>query len=195
MKLKTGDLVNSRLLVLVSFIVFAGLMIPKINAQTRQTFTVWTDKSQYVPGETGTLHFVLFNSGKIDMSVQRITIVFQLWQAYIDGQWEGSQIIEVNKVVEPNTVYENSVEFTVPSDGRAKTTSVGITAETAVLSLYPKYTYDSVVVADAPRYMDQIVTLFTIQQILIIVATVVIAATLFLSSRRPSVVWKSEDSQ
>jgi hypothetical protein len=44
-----------------------------------------------------------------------------------------------------------------------------------------------------PRHIEQIVTLFTIQEVLIIVCTIIIAATVFLSSRRPKPVWKAEE--
>jgi len=37
------------------------------------------------------------------------------------------------------------------------------------------------------------VTLFTIQAVLLIVCTVIIAATIFLSARRPQVTWKAEE--
>jgi hypothetical protein len=43
--------------------------------------------------------------------------------------------------------------------------------------------------------MDQIITLFTIQVVLLIVCTIIIAATIFLSTRRPQIMWKTEEKQ
>jgi len=41
--------------------------------------------------------------------------------------------------------------------------------------------------------MEQIITLFTIQVVLLIVCTIIIAATIFLSARRPRITWKAEE--
>jgi hypothetical protein len=41
--------------------------------------------------------------------------------------------------------------------------------------------------------MDKLVTLFTVQVVLLIVCTIIIAATIFLSARKPQVTWKAEE--
>jgi hypothetical protein len=43
--------------------------------------------------------------------------------------------------------------------------------------------------------MDKIITLFTIQAVLLIICTIIIAATIFLSVRRPRVTWKKEAAE
>jgi len=41
--------------------------------------------------------------------------------------------------------------------------------------------------------MDKLVTLFTVLVVLVIVCTIIIAATIFLSARKPQVTWKPEE--
>ena len=48
-------------------------------------------------------------------------------------------------------------------------------------------------VVKTPVYMDQIVTIFTIQVVLLIICTIIIAATIFLSARRPQITWRREE--
>lgn len=151
-----------------------------------------TDKWEYAPGETGTLHIVFFNDRSYAVTIKEIFVVFYDWWIYKDGEWEGNQTLTINEAVAVNETHETSVTFTVPTDGRAGYTNVYITIRTTEAGdIGPLY--GSVAVTITPRYMDQIVTLFTVQVVLIIVCTVIIAATIFLSARRPQVTWKAEE--
>jgi len=181
---------------LVIVAVSALLLIPLINAAEPhpQEMMAWTDKWEYAPGEAGTLNIVFYNDGASAVTVQKVFVVFTEWWVYKDGNWEGNQTLTLTPAVAVagKGVYATSVDFTVPTDGRATSTSVAITIRTAeVGDVGPLY--GSVVVATTPRYMDQIVTLLTVQVVLIIVCTVIIAATIFLSARRPQVTWKAEE--
>jgi methionine aminopeptidase len=83
------------------------------------------------------------------------------------------------------------ITFTVPTDGRAVDTSVKVEIGT---DKGFEYGYASINLQEpTPKYMEQIATLFTIQVVLLIVCTIIIAATIFLSARRPSLVWKAEE--
>jgi hypothetical protein len=62
-------------------------------------------------------------------------------------------------------------------------------------SLGTIYGDNLIYITQTPRYMDQIITLFTIQVVLLIVCTIIVAATIFLSARRPQIMWKSEEKQ
>lgn len=185
---------NRKLFALILVTVAVFIAAPLASAQEPPTLTAWTDKAEYAPGETGTLSFALYNNGGSALNIKKVTIVFDEWRAYRNGQWEGNQTIDVTPplVVESKAApYENSTKFTVPNDGRAQTTSVHITFYTVDTGIAASGIY-SITVVRTPRYMDQIVTLFTVQIVLIIVCTVILAATIFLSARRPQVTWSKE---
>ena len=165
------------------------LLVPLANAQP--PVTVWTDKSEYAPGEKGTLHVVFYNNGASAVTIEEIEIVFEGWRAYINDEWQGNQTIEIDQAVVSKGVYEKEITFTVPTDGRAESTTVHITIRTTELGDIDRY--PDVSVAYTPKYMEQVVTLFTVQVVLLIVCTIIIAATIFLSARRPQVTWKQAE--
>ncbi len=181
-------------LVIVALSLF--LVIPLTSAAvTIQPVTVWTDKQKYAPGEKGTLYVAFYNTRDEPVDIKNITIVYQSWAAYIEGTgWVGN---ETKKLTEPlsskTTRVFKDITFTVPTDGRGTPTYVYVEIGTN-----KGYVSESgyINVPDTPRYMDQIVSLFTIQIVLIIVATIIVAATIFLSARRPpQMIWKSEEKE
>ena len=186
---------NKKIFALVIVAISMLLLVPLTNAADPEPpeMTTRTDKWDYAPGESGTLHIVFYNGRSYALTIKEIFVVFNDWWAYKDDAWEGNQTLTVNKAVAVNETYETSVAFTVPTDGRAESTSVSITIRTTEVGDINFPYYGSVVVTTTPRYMDQIVTLFTVQVVLIIVCTVIIAATIFLSARRPQVTWKAEE--
>ena len=156
--------------------------------------TVRTDKAEYAAGESGTMHFSFYNNLGSAITLKKIIIVYREWQAYRNGQWEGNLTINVNTAIISKGIFENETKFTVPTDGRSKDNcSVSLKFETDTLGTL--YGYDVIYVAQTPRYMDQVITLFTIQVVLLIVCTIIIAATIFLSARRPQIMWKTEEKQ
>jgi len=163
------------------------LLAPLVNAQPK-TVTVWTDQSEYSPGETGTLYIVFYNDEDSAVTIEKITIVFDEWRAYRNENWEGNQTLEINQAIISKGAYEKETTFTVPTNGRAKSTEVDITIKTTELGNIYEDLW--VTVTETPKYMEQVVTLFTIQVVLLIVCTIIIAATIFLSARRPQVTWK-----
>ncbi|MGC9345771.1 MAG: hypothetical protein ACP5ER_03145 [Candidatus Bathyarchaeales archaeon] len=181
---------NKKVIALIMIAASMLLLAPIANAQP-PTLTVWTDKSEYATGETGTLHIVFYNDENYAVTVEKIIVIFDEWRAYLNGQWEGNQTIEVNQAVVSKGVYEKETKFTVPTDGRAKSTCVHITIQTTELGNIHDYPFITLV--ETSKYMEQIVTLFTIQVVLIIVCTIIIAATIFLSARRPRVMWRREE--
>lgn len=186
-----------KLYAMIIVAVSALLVTSLAGAQEPAPLTAWTDKPEYSPGESGTLSFAFLNLMGRTLTIRKITIIFTDWFVYKNGQWEGNQTIEVNKALVEDELYQNSTKFTVPSDGRAGITSLHITIETDELGdlIYPRIDnpLPTIPVILTPRYLEQLVTLFTIQEVLIIVCTIIIAATVFLSSRRPKPVWKAEE--
>ena len=186
---------NKQTFIFLLLISFMFLAAPLINAEEPERFTVWTDKPEYAPGESGKLYIVFYNNYGFSIEIEQVTVIFDEWRAYLDGKWEGNWTKIEKSAVAPEDVFKLSVEFTVPEDGRAKTTNVQILIETTEVGNiswpeYPEGFYISVV--QAPKYLEQIITLFTIQVVLIIVCTIIIAATIFLSSRKPQVIKEIE---
>jgi hypothetical protein len=88
------------------------------------------------------------------------------------------------------------MDFTVPTDGRAVDTPVQIevhTEEAGVISLPGDKLL--IRVSETPLYMVQILNLLTVHVVLMIVCTIIIAAIIFLSTRRPKAVWVEEEKE
>lgn len=185
---------NKKILALVIVVTSLLLMASLANAQVPETITVWTDKPEYAPGETGTLYVVFYNDWTYAVTIEKMTVIFNEWRAYRNGQWEGNQTIVVNQAVASKQTYSTTVTFTVPTDGRAvSTTHVSVsfkTTEVGTQTLDPPY---DLAVLQSSKYMEQIITIFTIQVVLVIVCTFILAATIFLSARKPQVTWKAEE--
>jgi len=164
------------------------LLGPLVKAQQPQTVTVWTDRSVYAPGQTGTLHVVFYNNKGQTVTIDEITITFESWKAYISDQWEGNQTIEVKKAFVADEVLQNDITFTVPTDGRAVPTTVTVSISCHPVSIPDKEL--DIYVSQTPLYWEQTITLLTILIVLLIVCTIIVAATIFLSARRPQVTWK-----
>lgn len=177
-------------LIYTSFVLFA----PLAQAQwTSSRIIAWTDKSEYSAGQTGKLYITYNNDRDDPVTIRNITITFNEWQAYINKEWVGTLTYtpsENEKTITEHTARTFEVSFTVPSDGRAKTTNVNITVSTNEPISDSKSIHDGVYVVETPVYMDQIVTIFTIQVVLIIICTIIIAATIFLSARKPQITWR-----
>jgi len=184
---------NKKVFALILVTVSMLLVTPLTHAYDPPTMSIWTDKAEYSPGETGTLYIRFYNSGGSAITIANITIVYDDWTAYRNGQWEGNQTIIVNQAVISKGVFSNETKFTVPTDGRAEHTDVYLT-----FNMDPSgtmYAEGDIYVAGTSKYMDQIVMILTVQAVLLIVCTAIIAAALFLSGRRSQITWKSEEKQ
>ncbi|MDI6690570.1 MAG: hypothetical protein QME50_01715 [Candidatus Bathyarchaeota archaeon] len=155
----------------------------------------YTDKTYYTPGETVTSKFWIYNRGDATAILKNVTIEYP-WYNVI---WGGNKTIIIDANLSPNGNYSGTDTFEIPKDDRASGGDVkfrvyyefggSTTYQTGSVSVdvVTGETYASL------KAMDSIITLFTIQVVLIIVCTVIIAATVFLSARRPQVMWKAEE--
>lgn len=183
---------NKKAFVILTLVAMMCAATPLANSQPAPpTLSVTTSKLDYAPGETGILYLDFHNDAGSAVTVKKVYIVFTSWRAYIKNKWEGNLTIVVNQAVASRGVFENETRFTVPSDGRARDTQVIVTVETEERGDFSYY--GSVSVPPTPRYMDQIVTLLTVLLALVIVCTVILAAAIFLSARRPQVTWSKEE--
>lgn len=185
---------NRKTLILTIIFLSVLLYISLASAQEPEAITAWTNKPNYNPGESGTLYIVFYNNRDRALTLEKIIVTFESWRAYKDGLWEGNQTIAVNKAIASGETHLIEATFTVPTDGRAVSTAIDIrvyTTEAGVISS-PSAKQFYVYVSETPNYMEQIVTLFTIQTVLTIVCTIIIAAAIFLSVRGPQIIWRKE---
>jgi len=194
---KLGDRMNKRILALTLMCVSVILFVPLTQAGgPSDVVTVWTDKPMYSAGQAGKLYITYNNVRDAPVEIRRITVVFDEWWAFINNAWVGNLTYEPTEViaVTAHTTRVFEISFTVPSDGRATSTSVDIKVYTNLpLPDTPDPPKPTISVAEPIFYMEQIVTLFTVQVVLIIVCTIIMAATIFLSARRPQVMWRKEE--
>ena len=158
--------------------------------------TAWTDKHEYSPGQTGKLYVAYNNIREDPVTMRNITVVFSEWWAYINNAWVGNLTYkpsENEKTIAEHTTRVFEISFTVPSDGRARLTNAKIKVYTNLPGSDEPSSDPAISVFETPVYEEQIITLFTIQVVLLIVCTIIIAATIFLSARRPQVTWKPEE--
>jgi len=180
---------NKKLLILSLIVLSMLLCIPLASAL--EPVTAFPDKSKYAPGEKGTMYVDFYNDRDVAVELKNITLTYTSWNAYIGGNWVGNETRTVSIPISSRGIYVFSdLTFTVPTDGRAVSTSVSIRIGT---DHGYEYGYGYINVPETPRYMDQVITLFTTQVVLLIVCTIIIAATIFLSTRRPQITWRKEE--
>ena len=180
--------------ILVSVAIVALALSPFVNAAASLSIYGYTDKAQYKPGDTVTLTFWLYNDGTEDLILKNVTIRYP-WYSPI---WGGNETINgQDAVINPAGNWTTSVTFTVPNDGRAQGGGIRVdaltdkTEEIAFLSLSVASTAGIV----AFENMDTLIMLFTFLIIITLICTIIIAAAIFLSARRPQVTWKAEQGQ
>jgi len=181
------------LLSVMAITLFAVSFITPVKAVASISIYGYLDKTQYMPGEKGTLKIWVYNDGTEDIILKTITIKYPWHFLYI---WEGNETIrDINVAVSKGGNWSTSRTFTVPTDGRAVDGNIIINAvattteDTATININVANGQDYSTLKD----MEQLVTLFTVLVVLMIVCTAIIAATIFLSARRPQVTWKTEE--
>jgi hypothetical protein len=155
----------------------------------------YTDKLQYSPGETVTLKIWVYNEGPDEIVLKNITI-YVPWYSPI---WGGNFTISAgNAVLGKGQNWTTIKTFTIPEDGRAYGGAIrveGVYTIGPVAYSFTRYPC-SLNVPTAFKYslvdMDKLLTLVTILAVLVIVCTIILAATIFLSMRRPKVVLEEE---
>lgn len=187
---------NKKTFLLMIIAVSALFLVPLASAQAVSVPRIhaWTDKQKYSPGDKGTLFIVFYNDMGEAVEVKNITLVYYNWNAYINGAWVGNETRTYSGVTlaDKETHVFSDITFNVPTDGRAVYTSVSI--EIGTDHGY-QYTTAGINLEETSKYLEQIVFWFTLLVVLVIVCTIILAATIFLSARRPQVTWKTEEKQ
>ncbi len=174
--------------------VVALLLAPYFaNASAISIITAWTDQPFYSPGQKGTLNIDYYNARTEAIEIKNITVVYTAWNAYIGGSWVGNQTYNYTGLTLASNGINvfSDITFTVPTDGRVA--GGGTSVQISVVSDHGTDTGSAFIqVATTPPYFGQLNTIFTIQVVLTIIGALVIAAAIFLTAHRPSVMWKSE---
>lgn len=159
-------------------------------AQPSMSVYVWTDKSQYKPGEKGTLKISILNEGDEPIEIRNFTIVYP-WFAYDakEGKWVGNETIELEPaeiLVSKGGEYYKPVEFTIPSDGRATmennevTISIGTSKGIVQVLPRPELYVSSVSLPMAIVALD---TWMTSLIVAVVVCTIILAIVVLLATR------------
>jgi hypothetical protein len=162
------------------------------------TVTVYgyTDKYYYSPGESVKLMFWVYNEGPDKIILENVTVQFP-WHKPV---WDGNITIPAaNTVLDKGQSWNRNVTFTIPNDGRANNggpISVEVVYWIGGTVYKTKQTACSLNINPLPELalkdMDKLLTLITVQVVLVIVCTIILAATIFLSRRRPKTVFEEE---
>jgi len=160
-------------------------------AQPSITVYVWTDKSQYNPGEKGTLKISILNEGDDPIEIRNFTIVYP-WFAYDanEGKWVGNVTIKLEPaeiLASKGGKYYKPVEFTIPSDGRATmennevTINIGTNKGTMLVQPKPELYISSV---SLPMSIVALDTWMTSLIVAVVVCTIILAIVVLLAGRR-----------
>jgi hypothetical protein len=106
-------------LTLLAISVLAAMMLTPSHASFIINTYARTDRTGYVPGDSGTLFITVRNSGTQAFTVKNISITYP-WKAFITDHWDGN----ITNVITPQALaagqtYNTQYTFTVPTDGRA----------------------------------------------------------------------------
>ena len=122
MKMKSAPMVLLVLSVLVA------VMLTPVHSASSSSYEVYarTDKSSYIPGDSGILFITVRNSGTATFSVHNITINYP-WKAFVIDHWDGNVTQNnINQPVgTPGGTWNSQYTFTVPTDGRAYYGNIG----------------------------------------------------------------------
>lgn len=167
----------------------AMLCAQSVAAQVVPGVTVyaWTDKSQYKPGETGTLKITILNERDEPVEVKSVSIEYP-WFVYNGktGEWEGNATVTegLPKWVNPGDVYYTEVKFTIPTDGRvAAAVTTDIKVETGD-GLASKGVPLWVSTTSVPMSIEGFNTWMTSLTVALVVCTIILAIVVLNATRR-----------
>jgi hypothetical protein len=173
---------------------------PAANAAVSITPYGYTDKTSYNPGDTVTLKLFIYEGGTDTFNLINVTVVYP-WYNVI---WGGNQTIDAaNAPIAQGENWPTTVTFTIPTDGRARTGTIGIDyyyrvgstvthiGPIGLLTLY----INSVPIYASLQDLDQLTMLLTIHTVLLIVGFLIVTGAIFLSTRRPKTAWKAEERE
>jgi len=182
---------------------FMPMLIQKAECVAVIEVYGYTDKLQYMPGETVTINLWVYNRGPDEIVLKNVTVQLP-WHSPV---WGGNYTVDAQNYVLPKGQSWNTTirDIEIPQDGRADgggnikvivVYAIGSTIYTPEFKnaihlsvIEPSYTYTSM------ENMDKLLTLLTVLTVLVVVCTIIVAAVIFLSSRRPKAIWVEEEKE
>jgi hypothetical protein len=190
-----GKILLASMIAALAILVFS----PAANAAATVAVSGYTDKTSYMPGDTVTLTFFLYNEGPDQIVLVNVTVIYP-WYSIL---WGGNETIDANDaVLAQGKNWNSTVTFTIPNDGRA------LSGDTIDVDFYytigsavynPPHGHIDLPITIAPTLafenMNNLVTILTVETVLIIVSAIIIAAAIFLSTHKPKVTWTAEQKE
>ncbi len=167
------------------------VVITPIHASYSIVTYARTDKSSYLPGDTGTLFVTVKNLiPSQSFTVRNITVDWP-WMAFITDHWDGNfTVTGINAPVgTPGGMWNAQYGFTVPTDGRAYQNGgiVGITIGTDIPAPNPNGLLEaSPRILVAPAFYEPVglANLVPIVSLVLLAAAVAMLVLVFFSIRR-----------
>ena len=190
-------------LLIILMAAFMPMLIQKAECVAVIEVYGYTDKLQYMPGETVTINLWVYNRGPDEIVLKNVTVQLP-WYSPV---WGGNYTVDAQNYVLPKGQSWNTTirDIEIPQDGRADNGgnikvivvyAIGSTIYTPEFKnaihlsvIEPSYTYTSM------ENMDKLLTLLTVLTVLVVVCTIIVAAVIFLSSRRPKAIWVEEEKE
>jgi len=190
-------------LLIILMAAFMPMLIQKAECVAVIEVYGYTDKLQYMPGETVTINLWVYNRGPDEIVLKNVTVQLP-WHSPV---WGGNYTVDAQNYVLPKGQSWNTTirDIEIPQDGRADgggnikvivVYAIGSTIYTPEFKnaihlsvIEPSYTYTSM------ENMDKLLTLLTVLTVLVVVCTIIVAAVIFLSSRRPKAIWVEEEKE
>ena len=175
---------------LIAVSVLAALMITPIHASYSPQIYARTDKSSYLPGDSGTLVITIRNEGTQSFGVKNFTITYP-WKAFITDHWDGNNTYTFTGVaLSQGGTWTQQYTFTVPTDGRAAPalfgTDIAIRMGTDIGSTGTYYSGAASIAIAAPTYAPLSLTasLLPIITIVLLALAVVMLALVYMGFRK-----------
>ena len=180
--------------VVIAFLVAFYVQFIAVTYARELRIEAWTDKTQYAPGEKGKLKISIHNSLDRPVDINKINITYP-WLTYNaqTSEWEGNETISgepLETISSNGGDYYTEVGFEVPNDGRVTDiptlTHVRVHVETSEGEddFYADISVMSTTLNMAVEGWDQ---WMTIGIAAIVICTIILAAVVFLSTRRPTI--------
>ncbi len=95
------------------------------NASPEPAYYLRSNRSSYIPGDSGSLQITIRNQGDQAFTVRNITITWP-WFSFLNDHWDGNMTVNnINTALATGQAYNTAQPFTVPNDGRAYHSTTG----------------------------------------------------------------------
>jgi hypothetical protein len=168
----------------------AAVMTTPIHAVNNIGVYARTDRSSYLPGDTGNLIITVKNLGTQSFTVKNVTVVFP-WMAFVTDHWDGNfTVTAINQPVgTPGGTFNTQYSFTVPTDGRGHSGGVAVSIGTDIPPPFPTPQTSAFVQVAGATYEPFGLTTTTILPLVSIVllgVAVVMLALVYMGIRKQS---------